>query len=139
MDILKSSQLAIFSHSTIFITFSYRSLQVFSSNSYEVRGGENRKWRLILRLTAVWARACSNKMAQVSTTPSSRDLQLIEGNADGEHRTLSFPKARDLLVQPSSAAAERVFSILKACFNEQENCALVDYLQASVMSQYHKR
>ena len=44
-----------------------------------------------------------------------------------------------LLVQPSSATAERVFSILKASFNEQRNCALVDYLQASVMSQYNKR
>ena len=44
-----------------------------------------------------------------------------------------------LLVQPSSATAERVLSILKASFNEQQNCALVDYLQASVMSQYNKR
>ena len=29
MDVLKSSQLVIFSHSTIFITFSYRSLASF--------------------------------------------------------------------------------------------------------------
>ena len=40
-----------------------------------------------------------------------------------------------LLIQPSSAAAERVFSILKASFNEQQDCALVDYIQASVMAQ----
>ena len=39
----------------------------------------------------------------------------------------------------SSAAAERVFSILKASFNEQQDCALVDYIQASVMAQYNKR
>ena len=26
----------------------------FASNSYTVRGSENRKWRWILRLTAVW-------------------------------------------------------------------------------------
>ena len=44
-----------------------------------------------------------------------------------------------LLVQPSSATAERVLSILKASFNEQQNCALVDYLQASVMSQCNER
>ena len=43
-----------------------------------------------------------------------------------------------LLVQPSSATADSI-SILKASFNEQQNCALVDYLQASVMSQYNKR
>ena len=44
-----------------------------------------------------------------------------------------------LLVQPSSAAAERVFSILAASFNDQQDRALADYLQASVMLQYNKR
>ena len=44
-----------------------------------------------------------------------------------------------LLIQPSSAAAGRVFSILKASFNEQQDCALVDYIQASVTAQYNKR
>ena len=43
-----------------------------------------------------------------------------------------------LLVQPSSAAAERVFSILNSSFNDQEEHALVDYLQASVITQYNK-
>lgn len=43
------------------------------------------------------------------------------------------------LIQPSSAAAERVFSILKASFNEQQDRALVDYIQANVMAQYNKR
>ena len=41
MNILRDSQLVIFSPSTIFTTFSYKS---FSSNSRKVRGGENRKW-----------------------------------------------------------------------------------------------
>ena len=44
-----------------------------------------------------------------------------------------------LLVQPSSAAAERVFSLLNASFNDLQDHALVDYLQASVMLQYNKR
>ena len=38
-----------------------------------------------------------------------------------------------LLVQPSSAAAERVFSILNSSFNDSQEHALVDYLQACVM------
>ena len=109
------------------------------------------------------SRACSNKMASASATPSSRNLQLIEGNSDGEHRPVPSPAymaaAEDvipteekkvewwcghkeqlpcwasavkqvLLVQPSSPTPERVFSILRASFNEQQNCALVDYLQA---------
>ena len=46
-----------------------------------------------------------------------------------------------LLVQPSSAAAdhERVFSLLNASFDDLQDHALVDYLQASVMLQYNKR
>ena len=38
-----------------------------------------------------------------------------------------------LLVQPSSAAAERVFSILNSSFKDSQEHALVDYLQACVM------
>ena len=44
-----------------------------------------------------------------------------------------------LLVQPSSAAAERVFSILNSLFNDSQEHALVDYLQACVMLQYNNR
>ena len=44
-----------------------------------------------------------------------------------------------LLVQPSSAASERVFSMLKATFNEQQDTTLQDYLEASLMLQYNNR
>ena len=44
-----------------------------------------------------------------------------------------------LLVQPFSAAAERAFSILSAAFGAQQDSALSDYLQTSVMLQYNKR
>ena len=47
MDILRDSQLVIFSHGTTFITFSYKSLAVFLLNYCKVRGGENQKWRWI--------------------------------------------------------------------------------------------
>ena len=40
-----------------------------------------------------------------------------------------------LLVQPSLAAAERVFSILNSSFNDQQEHTLVDYL----MTQYNKQ
>ena len=54
MDILRDSQLV--SLPVLFLKhFSTKVLQVFSSNSYEIRGGKNRKWRWILHLTAVWA------------------------------------------------------------------------------------
>ena len=44
-----------------------------------------------------------------------------------------------LLVQPSSAASERVFSLLKASFNDQQDFTLQDYLEASLMLQYNRK
>ena len=44
-----------------------------------------------------------------------------------------------LLVQPSSAASERVFSLLKAAFSDQQQRALRDYLESTVMLQYNHR
>lgn len=43
-----------------------------------------------------------------------------------------------LLIQPSSAAAERVFSLLSNAFTSQQDSALQDYLEASVMLRYNK-
>ena len=42
-----------------------------------------------------------------------------------------------LLVQPSSAAAERVFSILQCCFNEKQRSSLEDYIELSIMLQFN--
>ena len=41
------------------------------------------------------------------------------------------------LVQPSSAASERVFSLLKASFSDQQELTLQDYIEASLMLQYN--
>lgn len=61
----------------------------------------------------------------------------------GEHREELPVFARVfekmLLIQPSSAAAERVFSLLKASFDEQQDNALEDYLEAAIMQQYNYR
>ena len=44
-----------------------------------------------------------------------------------------------LLVQPSSAASERVFSLFNAAFNHQQERALQDYVECAVMLQYNGR
>ena len=44
-----------------------------------------------------------------------------------------------LLCQPSSAAVERVFSILNSHFNHSQYSALEDYVETAVMLQYNKR
>ena len=42
-----------------------------------------------------------------------------------------------LLVQPSSAAAERVFSLLNSSFNDRQYESLQDYIELSLMYQYN--
>lgn len=44
-----------------------------------------------------------------------------------------------LLVQPSSAASERVFSILSNCFGDYQTHSLEDYIETSIMLQYNSR
>ena len=41
------------------------------------------------------------------------------------------------LIQPSSAAEERVFSLLQSSFGKQQEQSLEDYIQLSVMMQYN--
>ena len=44
-----------------------------------------------------------------------------------------------LLIQPSSAAVERVFSLLQNSFQKQKESAMEDYIESSLMLQYNKR
>ena len=42
-----------------------------------------------------------------------------------------------LLIQPSSAAAERVFALLSNSFTERQTRSMEDYIETSVMLQYN--
>ena len=44
-----------------------------------------------------------------------------------------------LLVQPSSAAAERAFSILSNSFTDTQRSSLEDYIEISIMIQYNNK
>ena len=44
-----------------------------------------------------------------------------------------------LLVQPSSAASERVFSLLNNCFGSKQTNSLEDYVEGTIMLQYNNR
>ena len=46
--------------------------------------------------------------------------------------------AKIILLQPSSAAAECVFSLLKNSFGDQQLSALEDYIETSLIIQYNK-
>ena len=57
-----------------------------------------------------------------------------------DHGT-TIPKWNDVaknvvVLQPSSATAERVFSLLNSTFGDQQLALLEDYIEASIMMQY---
>ena len=58
-------------------------------------------------------------------------------NEDLPHWSSAVQKV--FLVQPSSAAAEQVFSLLKKAFGEQQQSSLHDLVAATLMVQYNKR
>ena len=43
------------------------------------------------------------------------------------------------LIQPTSATVERVFSLLTNCFNDQQEGALQDYIECTLMLQFNGR
>ena len=55
---------------------------------------------------------------------------------DLPHWANAFMKV--VLIQPSSAAAERVFSLLTNAFGHLQGSSLEDYISASIMMQYNK-
>ena len=71
----------------------------------------------------------------------SHQVNVVEWWHSHELELPSWSKAfrQILLVQPSSAAAERVFSILTNTFSSQQESSLEDYIQLSVMLQYNHR
>ena len=57
----------------------------------------------------------------------------------GELPYWSTAARKVLVLQPSSAATERVFSLLKASFSDQQESTLQDYIETSLMLQYNNR
>ena len=57
-----------------------------------------------------------------------------------QHELPNWSKAckTALLIQPSSAAAERVFSLLNNSFKDNQARALEDYIETSVILQYNR-
>ena len=51
----------------------------------------------------------------------------------------STTAAKVVLLQPSSAASERVFSVLKASFSDTQTGCLQDLVECSCMLQYNNR
>ena len=60
-------------------------------------------------------------------------------NHSGDLPHWSAAACKVTLVQPSSAAAERVFSLLSCSFGPQQDLSLQDYIECSLMLQYNNK
>ena len=69
--------------------------------------------------------------------PNIDILQWWKNNAQ-ELPTWANAASKVILVQPSSAAAERVFSLLNCSFGPQQDLSLQDYIECSLMLQYNR-
>ena len=67
----------------------------------------------------------------------SYDPLIFWKNHESDLPTWAKAARQVFLVQPSSAASERVFSLLRNSFGERQNSALQDYIETSLMLQYN--
>jgi hypothetical protein len=58
---------------------------------------------------------------------------------DGSFPTWSLAARMVFALSPNSASCERVFSLLKSMFSEQQLSVLGDYIRAAIMLKYNKR
>lgn len=80
------------------------------------------------------------KELPVYLTKAEENVDPVEWWKDHSDALLfwSVAAGKIFLVQPSSAAVERVFSLLQNSFSSFQDASLMDYLQASIMLQYNK-
>ena len=78
-------------------------------------------------------------LAKVTDIDSSIDILQWWNQNESALPCWATAARKVLLVQPSSAASERVFSLLKASFNPQQQSLLQDYIETSLILQYNVR
>ena len=97
--------------------------------------------QLTVSASKLFCTACREELAYLAKTadvsPDFDCLKWWERNC-GDLPNWSSAALKVLLVQPSSAAAERVFSLLSDSFSDRQQ-NLEDYVEASLMLQYNKR
>ena len=80
-----------------------------------------------------------NYLAHCHGIPLETDIRQFWNNRRATLPIFFFLFCRFALMQPSSATAERVFSLLKQMFGSQQESALKDYVETSVMLAYNHR
>ena len=76
-------------------------------------------------------------LVKAEDVTSNVDLLPWWKNTEAELPTWASAMKKLLLVQPSSASAERVFSLLNNYFNYKQFYTLEDYVETSIMLQFN--
>lgn len=78
---------------------------------------------------------------QALTDDVAAEINVLEWWSQHSKEILSWASAckQILLLQPSSAASERVFSLLQNSFNNRQERALEDYIETSLILQYNNK
>ena len=98
-------------------------------------------WKAPISHVSTFMQASPSFKARRTLEDVSSKIDIIEWWKSHKHNLPNWAQACRLvlLVQPSSAAAERVFSILTSSFSSQQQTSLEDYIQLSAMLQYNNR
>ena len=94
----------------------------------------------ILQDRVNWSATCHPSARSVTV---DQGMRLTTTQSLSLHNKVSAPNWATaacllLLIQPSSAVAERAFSILSSLFGDCQDCPLQDYVEASLMLQYDR-
>ena len=76
-----------------------------------------------------------------AATDVNPDIDALTWWGNHEKKIPNWAKAckKIFLIQPSSAASERVLSLLQNAFLDSRACAMEDYIAASIMLQYNRQ
>ena len=76
-----------------------------------------------------------------AATDVNPDINVLTWWGIHEQEIPNWAKAckKILLIQPLSAASERVFSLLENSFQDSQAYAMQDYIEASIMLHYNQR
>ena len=137
----RSSMLSITTQSALFVQHGCSAPGRYASCSHHQQQSMNcvyfRSW-MTTSLSTPSNKSCLHSGLQQKMSPDRVDPAKWWKNHADELPSWSSAAAKVLLVQPSSAAAERVFSLLQQAFQHQQDQALEDYVEASIMVQYNE-
>ena len=96
--------------------------------------------RVLVTYNLLYLAACGGVVIDYSSMQSFTDSILLFWRRNGHKFPSKWAEAARIMfaMTPNSASAERVFSLLKAMFDDSRSLALSDLVEGSLMLKYNK-